>query len=153
MGDLTRNLSLTRNFSKGEFACRCGNCKTSEPHMILTKYVIDLAKQLQALRDWITEKEGREVRIISHCGIRCAAHNKAVGGAQHSRHLPVFYVAGQGAFDCHAHGMSNWKFRRYVKQAWKLGIITGGCGLYRWGIHTDTSSRRYWGLWKFWAKL
>lgn len=146
MGDLTRNFSVI------EFACRCGECMSSDPKNIELTYLADIANQLQNLRDWISEQEGREVRIISHCGIRCEQHNKKIGGESHSRHLPRYYLLMQGAVDCHAAGMSIWKFRRYVKRAWKQRIIFGGCGLYRWGIHTDTSSRRFWGLWKFWEK-
>lgn len=141
---------LTTNFSKVEFLCRCGKCEWNNPDSVSSYYLVDLANQLQLLRNYISKKEKRDVQIIAHCGIRCKDHNKNVGGEEYSRHLPGYYMKGQGAFDCHAAGMSNRKFRRYVKKAWKLKIIDGGCGLYSWGIHSDTSSRRFWG--RFWGK-
>jgi hypothetical protein len=76
-------------------------------------------------------------------------HNKAVGGVDGSHHLPYQYEIKQGASDKHAHGMSNWKFRRYEKKAHKLGITKGGTGLYRWGAHNDCGRKRKWGgFWK-----
>lgn len=149
MGDLTRNISAN------EFICRCGKCEWSRVSEGLKNFVIIPAIQIQNLRNYINMEEGityplKEHRIIFHCGVRCDSHNQGVGGEDYSRHRPIFYLRMEGAVDCHASGMSNWKFRRYVKRAWKKGIIDGGCGLYNWGIHSDTSSRRFWG--RFWGK-
>jgi zinc D-Ala-D-Ala carboxypeptidase len=64
---------LTEHFSSAEFACRCG-CGAAR--------VEDrLVEALQALRDVV----GRPVRVTS--GVRCEAHNRAVGGAEGSQHL------------------------------------------------------------------
>ena len=141
---------LTKNFSTIEFVCRCGKCEWSKAGPVLKKLALPVAEQLQKLRDYISEKEGKDIRLISHCGIRCKPHNDFVGGVSSSRHLPRFYKAMQGAWDGHAHGIFMWKFRSYAKEAWKKGIISGGCGLYHWGIHSDKSHKRFWG--RFWGK-
>ena len=64
---------LSRNFSRHEFACKCG-CGEAEVSPLLIE-------QLQRLRDYT----GEPVRITS--GRRCEAHNAAVGGAKNSQHL------------------------------------------------------------------
>jgi uncharacterized protein YcbK (DUF882 family) len=141
---------LTKNFSKIEFMCKCGTCGWGNLRTIETDILKPIAEELQRLRDFVCLKERRDVPLIIHCGIRCPQHNKIKGGEEYSRHLPKFYIQKQGAADFHAGGLPNWKLRHYVKQAWKKGIISGGCGLYVWGCHVDTSRKRYWGL--FWGK-
>ena len=64
---------LSRNFSRHEFACKCG-CGEAE----VSPFLIE---QLQKLRDYT----GEPVRITS--GRRCETHNAAVGGAKNSQHL------------------------------------------------------------------
>ena len=133
---------LTRNFSRIEYTCKCG-CGT---------YIdsLHIAKEDQILRDWISVQEGRDYPMVIHRGCSCPSHNENVGGVDGSRHLPKWYKLKKGASDKHMRGMSNWKFRRYLKKAYKLNILRGGVGLYRWGGHTDCSSKRRWG--HFWSK-
>lgn len=64
---------LTTNFSRAEFACRCG-CGLDTIHH-------DLVVILQAIRDHFA----RPVQIAS--GLRCPARNAKVGGARNSQHL------------------------------------------------------------------
>ena len=64
---------LSRNFSRHEFACKCG-CGEAE----VSPFLIE---QLQKLRDYT----GEPVRITS--GRRGETHNAAVGGAKNSQHL------------------------------------------------------------------
>jgi uncharacterized protein YcbK (DUF882 family) len=77
---------LTPNFRRSEFVCPCGCGFDSIAAFLVTG--------LQALRDSIQ----RPVEVLSGC--RCPAHNAAVGGAVHSRHL-----LGQAA-DIKAPGMT-----------------------------------------------
>ena len=64
--------NLTRNFSRKEFACKCGCGKDDiDPK---------LAEMCQTIRD----AAGVPVRVNSGC--RCAAHNAKVGGAPNSYH-------------------------------------------------------------------
>jgi uncharacterized protein YcbK (DUF882 family) len=149
MGDLTKNISID------EMLCKCGKCQFSKPFPEAKEWFLPPAKQLQKFRDWInkTLKPEKEIQIIikqGHCGIRCKNHNFKVGGKLHSRHLPRFYSRGQGAIDFHCTGISGRKLRKYFKMAWKLGIISGGAGLYKNFVHSDTSTRRFWG--RFWGK-
>jgi uncharacterized protein YcbK (DUF882 family) len=66
-------MKMTRYFKLSEFACRCG-CGLEE---VDTK----LISSLELMR----EVYARPIRITS--GVRCPAHNRAVGGAPTSVHL------------------------------------------------------------------
>lgn len=64
---------LTRDFSRDEFACRCG-CGKSDVNM-------ELVERLQRLRSLMRVP----IRVVS--GVRCAEHNASVGGKPDSGHL------------------------------------------------------------------
>lgn len=64
---------LTKNFSKKEFACKCG-CGSDRIDM-------GLVRKLQKVRNEI----GLAVKVNSGC--RCVLHNLAVGGSGDSSHL------------------------------------------------------------------
>ena len=64
---------LTRDFSRHEFRCKCG---CGEDNMDMNQ-----VRAIQKLRNLIDSP------IIINSGIRCPAHNKAVGGAPFSYHL------------------------------------------------------------------
>jgi hypothetical protein len=64
---------LTKNFSRWEFACRCG-CGFNTVDF-------ELLINLQVLRDEINSP----INIISGC--RCPKHNLNVGGATNSQHM------------------------------------------------------------------
>lgn len=65
---------LTRNFSRWEFACRCG-CGLDDIRM-------ELVEMFQIARDIL----GEPINITN--GIRCPVHNLAVGGKPDSSHPP-----------------------------------------------------------------
>lgn len=65
-------IMLRPNFSRNEISCRhCGLIIIDDPAL----------DALQALR----EAAGMALTVVS--GFRCPEHNRAVGGALHSRHL------------------------------------------------------------------
>jgi uncharacterized protein YcbK (DUF882 family) len=64
---------LTRNFSRGEFACKCGCGFDAVDHQ--------LVEGLQRLRDTV----GASVIVTSGC--RCLRHNSNIGGSPRSQHL------------------------------------------------------------------
>lgn len=67
---------LTRNFSRKEFACKCGcGFDNISPKLVA---------RLQEIRDYI------ENPIIISSGCRCEKHNKLQGGASASAHLKGF---------------------------------------------------------------
>lgn len=68
MGDLTKNLS------RHEFTCHCGECD-------LSTVDYELVKVVQAGCDYF------DTSVIINSGIRCPAHNKAIGGHPNSYHL------------------------------------------------------------------
>jgi uncharacterized protein YcbK (DUF882 family) len=74
--------NLTENFSRHEFACKCG-CGFD---------TIDW-ELLSALQRCVDERAGlslktsAKLRIVVNSGCRCPAHNKAEGGKPNSYHL------------------------------------------------------------------
>lgn len=66
-------MTLTRNFSRDEFACKCG-CGFDDINLLLVGI-------LQYFRDLI----GKPITINSAC--RCTTHNEEVGGEPNSYHV------------------------------------------------------------------
>ncbi len=64
---------LTLNFSRHEFACKCG-CGFDDIDL-------ELVKILQQIRDHFDQK----IEVTSGC--RCKTHNEKVGGGTRSQHL------------------------------------------------------------------
>ena len=63
-----------KNFTREEFACRCGNCTTNE-----------IKDELIAKLDKARDIAGVPFRINS--GYRCPAHNASIGGSKTSLHM------------------------------------------------------------------
>jgi uncharacterized protein YcbK (DUF882 family) len=112
-------------FTKTEFKCRCG-CGQA----IINN---DLVSMLDNIRYRIG------LPIIIHCVNRCEKHNKAVGGVSTSKH-----ILGNAA-DFHVRDMSIVKLHEYLTHNHEIqNIVTGGLGLYDWGVHIDTGRYRSW---------
>jgi uncharacterized protein YcbK (DUF882 family) len=124
---------LTENFSRHEFACKCG-CGFDGIDM-------DLVRSLQVLRDLLPPlANGRRRRIMLNSGCRCEAHNRRSGGSPTSRHL-----RGQAA-DIRAEGMKPAELYRYACKVRRFE--RGGIGLYPTFLHVDVrATRGRWG-WK-----
>ena len=71
---------LTANFSRKEFACKCG-CG-------LDNVSVPFVRKLQRARDKACKRAGRTVRFSISSGVRCKARNLAEGGKKNSSHLP-----------------------------------------------------------------
>jgi zinc D-Ala-D-Ala carboxypeptidase len=114
---------LSANFSRIEFACKCGRatCKGVE----IQRSIVDA---LQQLRDAL----GLRVSIVS--GVRCKAHNKAIGGAPNSQH-----VLGIAA-DIHVERITPEKLYAIVDAipAFRNGGVGYGFGRF----HVDTRAGR-----------
>jgi zinc D-Ala-D-Ala carboxypeptidase len=67
---------LSKNFYRDEFACKCG-CGDDK-----------IDKKLVSLLQEVRSEFGYPMRLTS--SKRCAKHNKAVGGVEHSAHLYGF---------------------------------------------------------------
>ena len=111
---------LTRNFSRKEFACRCG-CGFDQISLRLVSH-------LQVLRSLL------KTPIYIHSGCRCAAHNAAVRGTKKSNHL-----TGKAADISTSHNPTELG-RLAAEFGWFNGIK-----VYAWGIHVDIrTGPRYW---------
>ena len=115
-------IKLSKNFKSTEFDCNCiGNCKNT---------IIDnkLVSSLQMIRNHFKKP------VIINSGYRCAKHNRAVGGAEFSKHR-------QGkAADIAVKGVKPKEVAKYCEA---IGIK--GIGLYATFVHIDTrSTKSFW---------
>lgn len=106
---------LSENFSRKEFACKCGcGFDTAD---------IETLKILEDVRTFFMAP----VSISSAC--RCYEHNKNVGGASNSQHL-----RGR-AVDITIRGVTPMAVAQYAE---KLMPHSGGIGSYNTFTHIDT---------------
>ncbi len=83
------DLSFLVNFKVAEFQCHCPEC-ADDPTRPYTK--VEVMQAVQRLRD-VRRQPLRVTR-----GVSCEAHNRQVGGAGDSRHLPCHADAVDIAF-------------------------------------------------------
>lgn len=100
--------TISRNFDVVDFQCRCAACAENPSRPVTDKLLVNI---VQNLRD----RMGKP--IIVSCGVRCEAHNRAVGGAPDSRHLPhhrdavdIAYSSSQEAYELVYHAMISGNF-------------------------------------------
>lgn len=110
-------MTLTKNFSRAEFACKGANCCWHSAPMN-----IRLVSALQILRD----KVGLPLTINS--GFRCVKHNAAEGGAKESQHL-----YGTAADIALPQGYSPVQFAALAESL----CLFDGIGIYDNFIHLD----------------
>jgi len=103
-------MRMTEHFTLHEFRCRCG---CGAEHDWLSE-IGKTADALEGLRERINSKPEyikyraqagvawKQLAITVNCGVRCPAHNAAVGGAGHSKHLSTAY---EGAADTWVRGL------------------------------------------------
>jgi hypothetical protein len=116
------DIKLTKDFWLSEFACKDG---TPVP-LVLMPNVRLLATNLQVIRDTVNEP------IYLNSAYRHPSYNKAVGGAEDSRHL--YAEAG----DLRAKTLSPDKLSGVIKELIADGKIhDGGLGLYNSFTHYD----------------
>lgn len=111
---------LSRNFSRAEFKCNCGNCDYDTVDT-------ELVKVLQKLRDYFNAT----VTITS--GNRCPDYNASVGGGSNSYH-----IRGRAA-DVQVKGYAASVIQDYLLKAYpeKYGI-----GRYKRFTHIDTRTKK-----------
>ena len=68
---------MTKNFSIGEFKCKCGCIMPDE----VLYNVVKLVNQLQTIRDVI------KTPIQINSAYRCSKHNKVINGSVSSQHI------------------------------------------------------------------
>ena len=105
---------MTKNFSRSEFACKCG-CGKADVNP-------ELVKKLEVFRALCG---GKPMHINSAC--RCGVHNKIVGGSPNSQHL-----LGKAADVRKIPGLSIDEMAKHAETAGFTGI-----GKYRSFVHVD----------------
>lgn len=116
----------SKYFTRDEFRCTCGRCGG---------FPVEPTKALVAGCDKLRESAGVPLNIVAAggSGVRCAVHNREVGGASNSNHL-----YGKAA-DLHPTGSVTPK--QLYDLANKQLAGTGELGLYSWGIHFAPEGR------------
>lgn len=115
-------MSLSKNFNKTEFDCKCG-CLM--PYQVYLNVQL-LASNLQVVRDLVDKP------ILITSGFRCITHNSNVGGVRDS-----FHTQGLAA-DFFVRDMSVVNVFRLMKLCIKENTIApGGLGLYPTFVHYD----------------
>ena len=113
---------LTENFSLEEFNCKDGSDIPNE----LLPNVIELAKNLQVLRDYL----GKPIHVNS--GYRSPKYNAKVGGAKNSQHLKA------KASDIVIKGMTPKEVAEAIEKLIAEGKMKqGGIGIYKTFTHYD----------------
>ena len=118
-------------FNSSEFACAC--CKQSNPSQLLV-----------SILDAVRKRLGVPLRISS--GVRCESHNKSIGGASQSWHIPrdgVGYAADITYSDASKrHG--EHILRLYIEIENEAGRrdVSFGLGLYSGWVHFDTRGEK-----------
>jgi uncharacterized protein YcbK (DUF882 family) len=112
-------MDLSKNFTRAEFKCQCGNCDYDTVDT-------ELITVLQSLREYFSAP----VKITS--GNRCPEHNAKIGGAKSSYH-----IRGRAA-DIQVEGVSPVIVQDYLKASYpsKFGI-----GSYSLFTHIDTRTK------------
>ena len=98
---------LSKNFSRSEFKCPTCDADNISPALVA---------DLQRLRDAI----GSPLSITS--GVRCKAHNKAVGGVEGSAHVPADLGDGEGEVG-HAVDIAMAQIRRLSPRWQAAGLV------------------------------
>ena len=115
-------MQITKNFNKREFNSKDGKRMPKD----VLKNVIELAKNLQVIRDHI----GEPIHINS--AYRSPKHNKRVGGSPRSQHLK-----GKAA-DLTSKDFTPLQLHSIIEKLILEGKISqGGLGLYNGFVHYD----------------
>lgn len=120
-GDVDRTMpKITPNFTREEVACKCG-CGADD---IDLKFML----KVQKLRD----DYGKPMKVNS--GVRCAEHNKSVGGAENSYHRRVENRAPMALDIKIENSIDRFRFCRLALAYFR------GVGVYKDFVHIDGRS-------------
>lgn len=115
-------MKLTVNFDLNEFECHCG----CEMGFEIPGKLVTLCRSLEIIR----AEFNKPITIVS--GYRCKKHNKAVGGAENSKHCEGI------AADIRIKGVSISNLHKAIlKLIDEKKIPNGGVGVYKNWIHYD----------------
>lgn len=132
------NKQLTKNFHIREFKCKDG---TEVPEQYYCN-VLQLAQNLQILRDELSKEQGKDCPIHINSGYRTPSYNaKLERSAQHSKHMTA------EAADITALPYSPKQMADKIEKLIKAGKLTfGGLGRYKGFTHVDIrKNKARWG--------
>jgi zinc D-Ala-D-Ala carboxypeptidase len=113
-------LWIAADFTPEEFQCRCSACKGRPIPDHLEPRVLSLVGELQKARDVL------QAPLIITSGVRCEAHNQAVGGGAYSQHR-----YGR-AVDLKSPGLTGAWLAGFFDCLIRQGLIMqGGLGVYK----------------------
>ena len=112
---------ITKDFNRDDFRCHCTACLEN---VLRPATKIDVVEAVQRLRDIL----GTPVKVT--CGVRCETHNRDVGGAPASRHLPEY----SDAVDIYTDG--SVQAAMIVGAAWQISTFTA-FRVYGQHVHLD----------------
>ena len=121
--------NVTANFSRYEFACKCG-CALNDPHPVLIV-------SLQELMELVKQDSDLPPHFAVTGPGRCVSHNISVGGAEDSQHLISLENGYYNAVDGHIFFINDRaeqsrlplrKFYEFAKQV--PAFESGGIGVY-----------------------
>lgn len=130
---MTKDFYVSDNFKASEFYCHCAykDCNAKDDELIDPSLVM-------VLQD-VREHFGKPIQITS--GLRCRQHNKVVGGAVSSRHVPEY---GGYAADFKVKGINADDVAEYLEKKYPTKY---GIGRYRGRTHLDTRQTK--GRWDY----
>ena len=117
---------LSANFSRREFACKCG-CGFDTVD-------VELLQVLQDMADHFSDELDRKIMCIITSGCRCKKHNRLEGGEDESKHL-LAIAADIVVGSVEPIELFDYFDREYPST---LGII-----LYDWGVHVDVRQNKF----------
>jgi hypothetical protein len=136
---LLENKQLTKDITLDMLGCKDKNPRTPVPDNYISN-AFWVAKNVQAIKDYVEKQEGRKFKLDIHSGYRTPAYNKKKDGARNSKHLTA------SAIDFTLVGLPIDKLLKYSQDAMRLGLIEhGGLARYKTFVHYDT--RGYFTSW------
>lgn len=104
----------------------------------------ELITMFEKLRSAIGKFYGKEVILEITSGFRCIIKNQNLKRQGYPAAKNSLHLSGQ-AFDIIPHGITSAQLVKFCQKLHaEKKILTGGLGVYNWGIHIDTGRRRNW---------
>jgi len=109
--------------------------------MLTQTGIIDMFEELRA---YLNNKYDQPIALKINSGYRCFAYNEDLKRRGYPASRKSLHLKG-AAFDIAPIGITPSTLVKDCQKLWKdKNILTGGLGLYAWGVHIDTGKHRTW---------